>query len=285
MVRILLYVGACFLFLFSEHSMGWAESNSEMYELYTAGSPRSSSARLRYAPLALPGGSQLTVISPEQWSPLADKLSGQLAHLHDYFSELFGPLPPFTTSIRLMDAQRFYQETGAPEWTNAMYYREQIIIPLVANEPVDLKNLNRSLRHEYAHAVVHALSDGRCPGWLDEGIAQWAEGKENPALRPALLNWLEVRNPVPLSLLQGGFTKLESDMVPAAYAQSLFAANTLITTYGFSKIREYFKALSAEKTKSKAFHWNFRLTEAHFESRLAEIMQQWAHEHREPKYR
>ncbi len=245
----------------------------------------SQGVRLRYAPLSLPGGAHLTLISPQQWSPLADKLSQKLTDLHDYFTSVFGTIPPFTTSIRLMDNEVFYRETGAPEWTNAMYYRGQIIIPLTANEPIDMQNMNRSIRHEYAHAVIAALSKGKCPGWLDEGLAQWAEGKENPALKPALVNWLESRRPVPLSLLQGGFTKLQSDMVPAAYAQSLFAANTLISTYGLSRIREYFDNLSVGDSKKRAFEHNFHLSETRFEQKLGKVMKSWAEKHKEPHYR
>ncbi len=241
----------------------------------------SPGASIRYLPLSLSGGTKLTLISPEHWNAVAKKISGNLEKSHSFFSKLFGDIPAFQSSVRLMDEEDFYAETGAPRWTNAMYYRKQIIIPMSRSEAIDFDNLFRSVRHEYTHAVIHALSNGKAPGWLDEGIAQWAEGSENPALRPALYNWLSDNKPLPLLMLQGGFTKLESKMVPAAYAQSLFAANTMINTFGFKEIRGYFDSLRTGSNKPGAFKNNFRMSESKFEQHLAKTLNRWHAKHSE----
>jgi hypothetical protein len=236
------------------------------------------SAALRFTPLKLEGGSKLTLISPSQWSDLADALVDTLTSTHGEYTKLFGTIPAFATSIRLMDDQAFYELTGAPSWTNAMYFRGQIIIPLAANQPIDMENLHRSVRHEYTHAIISALSGGRAPGWIDEGIAQWAEGTENPALKPALENWLKTNEPVPLRFLQGGFTKLNPAMVPAAYAQSLFAARAVIKTYGFEHIGAFLTALRNGSDKDQAFITGFGVGSGEFESALGSALKQWAAE-------
>lgn len=236
-------------------------------------------ASLNFEPLRLDGGSKITVISPLGWSNIADSLKGSVERTHREFTQLFGEIPAFKTSLRLIDEESFFLITGAPKWTNAMYYRGQIIIPLPSNENVDTANLERSLRHEYTHAVVHALSNGKCPGWLDEGLAQWSEGTENPALRPALLRWLKSNPPVPLNLLQGGFTKLETSMVPAAYAQSLYATNSVINNHGFLQLRSYFDRLREGASKSEAFINNFKLSESSFEQRLGSTLRSWRKKH------
>jgi hypothetical protein len=133
----------------------------------------------------------------------------------------------------------------------------------------DYDNLVRSIKHEYTHAVIHALSDGKCPGWLDEGLAQWAEGDENPALKPALSTWLRRNEVVSLKLLQGGFTKLETRMVAAAYAQSLYAAEYVINGFGFEKIKTYFEDLRSGTSKEDAFSGSFGISESSFERRLS----------------
>jgi len=225
--------------------------------------------------LKLAGGSTLTVLAPPQWAPLARKVGGFIENTHEYFTKIFGDIPSFKTSVRLMDEDSFYVTTGAPKWTNALFYRGQIMIPL-NDKPEDLDDTFRSIRHEYTHAVIHALTNGKCPGWLDEGLAQWAEGQENPALRPALLEWLHGQPPVPLALLQNGFTRLDSKMVPAAYAQSLFAANAVINTYGFEAIRRYFAGLKSGAGKGDAFQKGFDLNEDVFEIRLDTTLRHWA---------
>ena len=169
-----------------------------------------------------------------------------------------------------MEEQAFYRRTGAPSWTNAMYYRGEIMIPLPSGKYIDLEETARAVTHEYTHAVIHALSNGKCPGWLDEGIAQWAEGTENPALRPALYRWLRKNPPVPLSLLQGGFTRLNSRMVPAAYAQSLIASSLIIDTYGFEKVTDFLSYLREGNAQALAFRRAFGISTGQFEQRLAQ---------------
>jgi len=157
-----------------------------------------------------------------------------------------------------------------------MFFRGEIIIPLSTKEPIDLDNLQRSVKHEYSHAVFSALSGGAIPGWLDEGLAQWIEGDENPALRNSLRSYLTTSDPVPLALLQGGFTKLTPRMVPAAYAQSLIAVQALLKAYGIEKIGEYLQLLRQQVSKEAAFEAAFTITEHEFEARLHSTLRTWS---------
>ena len=231
---------------------------------------------LRFTPVTLRGGSRLTLISPERWATVAEELSDTVKETHKRYANLFQEIPPVTTAIRLMDEQSFFETTGAPSWTNALYLRGQIIIPLSTSQPVDTDNLRRSVRHEYTHAVINALSGGRCPCWLDEGIAQWSEGSENPALEPALRKWLVRQDPVPLGILQGGFTKLSASMVPAAYAQSLFAANSVMNSFGFEKLSKFMETLRGGEDHGDAFQESFGVSEKQFEQRLGVDLIKWA---------
>ncbi len=232
---------------------------------------------LRFTPLTLSDGSKLTLISPRRWGDIAEDISAELTETHLQLTKLFGSVPPFRSSVRLMDEPSFYELTGAPAWTNAMFFRGEIIIPLSTSKPIDLENLHRSVKHEYSHAVFSALSGGMIPGWIDEGLAQWIEGDENPALRNSLKHYLQRASPVPLALLQGGFTKLESQMVPAAYAQSLLAVQAMIKAYGIEKISLYLGLLREEVDKEAAFYTAFGITESDFENRLRNTLVTWAH--------
>lgn len=248
---------------------------------------RSSRARLSsfntvtVSPLLLQGGSQLTVISPEPWMKLADTLLKAVEDTHKDFIGFLGPIPALTASVRLLDEDSFFGSTGAPSWTNALFYRGEILIPLGQGAPLDLPDLLKAVRHEYVHAILHSLSGGRCPGWLDEGLAQWSEGQENSALQPALHRWLSNKRPLPLQLLQGGFTKLETAMVPAAYAQSLFTTHYLLRTHGFSAIREYLNLLKAGREFDDAFNRVFGVANPQFEKNLAQVLTDW-HSRRAP---
>lgn len=234
------------------------------------------SSPLRFTPINLANGSKLTLIAPTRWSETASSLIAVLNTTHDHFTRLFSDIPAFSTSIRLMDEEEFFDLTGAPKWTNAMFFRGQIILPLAKGKAVDIENLNRSVRHEYTHAILSALSAGNLPGWIDEGLAQWFEGEESPGLRDALREWLKTHEPVSLSLLQGGFTKLKPEMVPAAYAQSLLATRLVAEKYGFPAVANYFMLLRDGVEKDAAFETAFGIPLPDFERQLGKALKRWA---------
>ncbi|MCO6429533.1 MAG: hypothetical protein J5J00_01640 [Deltaproteobacteria bacterium] len=246
--------------------------------------PRQGDSQISISILELDGGTQVTLHAPNRWKQLAGKLLKSLKSTHEGYASSFGEIPQFKTALKLMDEDTFYRSTGAPSWTNALYYKGQILIPLGEKSASDFDNISRSIRHEYTHAVVNALSNGRCPGWLDEGLAQWAEGDENPALKPALVHYLRKNPPVSLSMLQNGFTRLETRIVPAAYAQSLYATNGLIETHGFNPIGAYLRGLGSGLSKNDAFKEAFQIDESAFEKDLSSRLTKWvrhAHRHEE----
>lgn len=253
-----------------------AASFADLSESAVASRPRATIEE-RYQPvLALDGGSRLTIIAPARWSNLGEEVRTLLIQTHRRYGQFFGTIPALRTGVQLMDDETFYLSTGAPRWTNALYYRGQIIIPLSDETANDRDNLYRSIKHEYTHAVIHALSGGRCPGWLDEGLAQWAEGSENPALEPALANWLEVHPALPFALLQNGFTKLAQQMVPAAYGQSLFATKAILKNYSFHEVADFLTRLRAGEDRSRSFSASFGVSEGVFEKQIASDLRVWA---------
>jgi hypothetical protein len=231
---------------------------------------------LRFTPVQVEGGSKIVLIAPSEWSDVAEDVSTEIKATHRQLVALFGSVPPFRSSVRLLSDSQFYDLTGAPAWTNAMFFRGEIIIPLAHGEPIDLENLQRSVKHEYSHAVFASLSGGAIPGWLDEGLAQWLEGDENPALRRTLKSYLRSSEPVPMSLLQGGFTKLPQKMVPAAYAQSLLAVQALLKAYGVESISSYLALLKRNVSSGTAFEAAFKISEEEFELRLGDALRVWS---------
>ncbi len=227
--------------------------------------------------------SALTLVSDAQFSAIGDRLITEISRVHGHYENLFGQVPSFAVTLRLMEEEEFFLSTGAPRWTNALFYRGQILIPLVAGATQEFSAIARSVRHEYTHAVIHALSEGKTPGWIDEGMAQLAEGRENPALRRALLNYLQDSRPVPFRLMQSGFTRLEAEMVAPAYAQSLIASEALLETFGFERLSDYFTALRQGEDHPRAFSKAFGITEAVFEARLEKKLVQWVNRHARQK--
>ena len=237
-------------------------------------------SNLTSIPVRLPGGSTLTMITPKQWSTMAADLLAAIANTNETHTALFNHVPPFKTSIRLMDEETFFTSTGAPKWTNALFLRGQIMIPISLSEPIDLENIRRSVRHEYTHAVLSALSGGRIPGWIDEGMAQWMEGGDHAALNKALRQWLSTNDPIPFRFLQGGFTRLPNHMVAPAYAQSLVTVQAMLRTYGTERLTAYLNALRSGHEVDDSFRIAFGISSSQLESRLHQALQRWSGMHR-----
>ncbi len=230
---------------------------------------------VRYAPVSLGGSGQLTIESPAEWYPLSREMLKLVKDVNAEHVTNLGDDFKVNVELRLMEEEDFFHETGAPRWTNAMYYRGQVMIPLAAGEPIDYDNIYRAVRHEYTHAVINAASGGTCPGWLDEGYASYFEGRINPDLTRAYLKWLSGHNTLPFDILQGGFTKLENSMVPAAYAQSLYAAKNIIDYKGHRAIGDYLRALREHHSRDSAFQEAFGEDELTFESRFSNFIRRF----------
>ncbi len=87
--------------------------------------------------------------------------------------------------------------------------------------------LRRVLRHELTHAVIDQRTQGNCPHWFQEGIAQFLDGTD------VLLTeaWLR-RDPsplIPLFRIEGPFRDREPRSREKAYRESASAVSYLVS--------------------------------------------------------
>ena len=199
-----------------------------------------------------------------------------LEKAYERYSKLFNFTPKNKITIKFLSPSEFKKYTGAPEWTSAMYFNEEITIPFNAKKGVNLSDLDRAITHEYAHAVIHEISNGKCPAWLDEGLAQMFEGKINPLLGPALRKWIAQNDAMPLDWLGQGFTLLHESIVPAAYAESLVATKKLVEDQGYEGVTKFFAELRKGKKEKEAFKLAFKDSQEHFLVGLTKDIKTWA---------
>lgn len=199
-----------------------------------------------------------------------------LEQTHREISRILKVTPKEKVILRFLSPEEFRKQTAAPSWTNAMFFRGEITMPFNKSQPLDIAELREALRHEYTHALLAEASGYRIPAWLDEGIAQVIEGKQNPVLAPSLRQLAQTNQAIALKELQNGFTSLDSKIVPAAYAQSLFAAKSIINRYGFKEIANYLKQLKDGKSDETAFLNAFGQSQNAFENQLAQQIKRWS---------
>lgn len=95
-------------------------------------------------------------------------------------AKLFGLPPGQLVLVRIAaDVRSFHRQTGKSYHTLAVY-RARGFADMILTQPVDLlqplKRFAAVLTHELVHMMIHR-SAGACPRWLDEGLAQWYEGR------------------------------------------------------------------------------------------------------------
>jgi tetratricopeptide (TPR) repeat protein len=111
------------------------------------------------------------------------EISAETAELADSFLEkewltqatFFGAQLPGHPIVILYAGRRYFHLLDTPDWVGG-YYDGRIHVPIDSGSPLGEATFGL-LRHELAHAYLHRLSRGRAPAWLQEGLAQYVEGR------------------------------------------------------------------------------------------------------------
>ena len=155
------------------------------------------------------------------------------AHYNTLASEL-GVSPRDSISVILYTGQAFFDVTQAPGWTGAIN-DGKLRIPIEGVSSVT-PELSRVLKHELAHSFINQITNGRCPRWLNEGVAQAMEPKRSAPNGRALARLFTSGAQIPLNGLEGSFNSFSTQQAVVAYAESLAAVEYIRDTYGMSDV-------------------------------------------------
>lgn len=158
--------------------------------------------------------------------------------------------PDHEIQVILYSNQQFQEVTDAPGWSGGLY-DGRIRIPIGGIEQ-ETPGLRRLLYHEYTHAVVRAITM-RCPTWLNEGLAQYFEGREIDAGQRGMLRQLAQTRKLPsLVNLEGAFIGLSGNQAVFAYLFSLSSVRYMIDSFGLYRVKSVLDELGAGADTSKA---------------------------------
>ncbi|HEY8370681.1 MAG TPA: peptidase MA family metallohydrolase, partial [Thermodesulfobacteriota bacterium] len=144
----------------------------------------------------------------------------------------------------LYPRERFRDVTRSPDWAGAIY-DGKIRLP-IGGLTDRTEALRRVIAHEYTHALVHRLSRGRAPVWLNEGLAQLGEDAGIEAARDRFLAHVRAGGPVvSLRRLEGSFMGLGAAEAELAYLEALTATDFLVARYGPAASRRILDRLGA----------------------------------------
>jgi tetratricopeptide (TPR) repeat protein len=163
--------------------------------------------------------------------------AGVLRSLEEDFRDIESQLdytPPEQISVILYTGQDFADITRAPNWVGALN-DGRIRVPVQGLSSVT-PELARVLKHELTHSFVGQKSHGRAPTWLQEGVAQWMEGRRSSQSAGALID-LQSRGAIPpLGAFEGSWMALSGNSAAFAYAWSLAVVESIIQAGGIVDI-------------------------------------------------
>lgn len=170
---------------------------------------------------------------------------------------------PVSNTTSPVDAANctLFSDVSLPQWAVACYGNGSIRLTYRPYSDASIGVLYAVVRHEWTHLLVDLLAEGRCPNWLDEGLAQFIA-------RP-LMNSEKVRlqqasrhgHLLPLHLLRKPFQDLPEKQRRLAYLQSYATAKYLIQQFSFAALRDVLKHLGDGKSTDTAFQEVFMKTE------------------------
>ena len=174
--------------------------------------------------------------------------------------EMFGyyPLSPVPISITNTNGTELSQRS-LPNWASGCYDGSIRLLYCAAGEPV-LGILYALLRHEWVHLLSHHLTNGRCPIWLDEGLAQSVARPMFQSERLHLRQAVQTKRLLPFAALSEPFSQLPAKYRKLAYIQSAAIVEYFIQQFGLPKIRVLLHQLGNDIPTETAIEQNFGLT-------------------------
>ena len=178
-----------------------------------------------------------------------------LRTLEGHFSAIESELsftPPDSIGIILYTQQAFADITRAPGWVGALN-DGRIRVPVQGLTSMTAE-LSRVLKHELTHSFIQQKTRGRAPTWIQEGMAQWMEGKRSKEHAAELVQIYDERHGAPLAAFEGSWMNLHTDDAAYAYAWALANVEYLVQANGMVDIQRILDRIAAGSSTEAAIY-------------------------------
>jgi tetratricopeptide (TPR) repeat protein len=176
-----------------------------------------------------------------------------LKTLESQFEEIASTLnyvPPEPIGVILYTNQTFMDITRAPSWSGALN-DGRLRIPVEGLTSMT-DELARVLKHELTHSFVGQKTGGRAPVWLQEGMAQYMEGKRSRVNAGGLSAAFESHMEISLASYETSWLTLPKDAASNAYAWSLAVVESMVTENGMGDLERILDRIAAGSSAEDA---------------------------------
>jgi tetratricopeptide (TPR) repeat protein len=176
-----------------------------------------------------------------------------LRTLEQHFNEIESELnytPPEPIGVVLYTQQAYADITQAPRWVGAIN-DGRIRVPVQGLSRVTW-DLSRVLKHELTHSFIQQKTRNRAPTWLQEGVAQWMEGKRSDENALVLVRVYDDGQAAALGQLEGSWLKLQDDIARYAYAWALANTEYIVETQGMADVERILDRIGSGASTEQA---------------------------------
>ncbi len=160
--------------------------------------------------------------------------------------------PPDSIGVILYTQQAFADITRAPGWVGALN-DGRLRVPVQGLTSMT-QDLSRVLKHELTHSFVQQKTLGRAPTWMQEGLAQWMEGKRSGENAAMLLQIYGDGHATSLGNLEGSWMGFPSDAAAYAYAWALANIEYIVQAGGMGDVERVLERIAAGSSTEAALH-------------------------------
>jgi tetratricopeptide (TPR) repeat protein len=200
---------------------------------------------------------------------LRRELVATLETQYDDLVRTLGVAPRASIPVILYTEQAFFDVTHAPSWSGAVN-DGKLRIPISGITSMT-SDLARVLKHELAHSFVSQATGGRCPTWLNEGIAQAVEPKTVQYGR-RLSQLFRAQQAIPYNALEGSFMRFSPSEAVVAYDESLAAVQYISETYGMSDVERILERLGQGSSSEAALRATIHSDYGQLESEVGKFL-------------
>jgi Tfp pilus assembly protein PilF len=189
-------------------------------------------------------------VDPAGIQSAADEMLTVLEDAYGQVAHELGLRPTSTISVVVYEEEDFRAVTGLHDWARGVY-DGRIRVPYGVLQ-LGAASMRQVCYHEYTHAAIYEASRGRCPVWLNEGLAQLMSGEWDPDDAAFLSGAMTSSELVPLAGLETSFVE-ESDpiVVRVMYGEAYVAARYLVERYGRFAMGQALAALGDGRPMSR----------------------------------
>lgn len=166
--------------------------------------------------------------------------SSSVAAIRSYLEEAYGRVGgllghyPRQKTVAVIFPEEHYDELlkGVPPWALAMH-DGKVRIPADRLKYTS-SDIRRIIYHEFAHVVVHDITRGNCPVWLNEGIAGIAESLVEPKNADLIRRYLDEYGMVPLGNMPNDTLHIENrEVMTLLYIASYLVVEYIVQRLGY----------------------------------------------------